>query len=106
MFSQLQLRVCLDRAAARPPLQLSTALAAAVPPSGVGSTPQEKQARGQVVAGYNKLCELVLRVQREAKIAHEGPKTPHNVRQAGERFRSTLEVGSFHDSRHMPRHSS
>ena len=64
----------------------------AVPPGAAGGTPAEREARSQLVAGFNRLCDIVTRVQHEAVEAHVGPKSQPRVARAGQRFRENLKA--------------
>ena len=54
--------------------------------------PEECTARLQLVAGFNRLAAAVVRIQEEARAAHEGPKKQRVLAEAGERFRAGLKV--------------
>ena len=59
----------------------------------VGSPkPEECTARLQLVAGFNRLAAAVVRIQDEARSAHEGPKKQRVLAEAGQRFRASLQV--------------
>jgi len=67
--------------------------------------PEECTARLQLVAGFNRLAAAVVRIQEEARAAHDGPKKQRVLAEAGERFRAGLKV--CHASRRaLPRRSS
>ena len=65
-----------------------------MPAAAGGAGPAEREARSQLVAGFNRLCEIVVRVQHEAREAHEGAKTQARLVKAGNRFRENLMVCS------------
>ncbi len=54
--------------------------------------PEECTARLQLVAGFNRLAAAVVRIQEEARAAHDGPKKQRVLAEAGERFRAGLKV--------------
>ena len=62
-------------------------------PAMIGSPmPEECTARLQLVAGFNRLAATVVRIQEEARAAHDGPKKQRVLAEAGERFRAGLKV--------------
>jgi hypothetical protein len=69
----------------------------------IGSpVPEECTARLQLVAGFNRLAAAVVRIQEEARAAHQGPKKQRVLAEAGERFRAGLKVQRSPSSGHNP----